>query len=229
MKSCHFDPTGMSCSASVHPLITCPTPNVAGPALVGAVKFRAVDESAPVVTHNLVARGGLRSVARFQNLVLQTAGKVTTPSFALLAARNASPSVLFAAAASCIFSCCSLRPRSAPREHGLRFFFRQTRLTAGHGVLQSLGHQIPVHFHRLLFQAAPRLFPDVHSQCVAELFFSRCKGSRRRAFRRCRSRSFRRSFRSCGCRSRWSRCRRSACWRSLLGIAISGQHHPCGQ
>ena len=30
MNNCHFDPTGINCNASVHPLITPPTGNVAG-------------------------------------------------------------------------------------------------------------------------------------------------------------------------------------------------------
>src|SRR6266852_5907167 len=119
-------------------------------------------------------------------------------------------------------------------EHGLRFLLRQTRLATGHRVFQSLGYESRVYLHRLLFQVGSKPCPDIHSQCVAELLFSCCKCWRRRAFRR-RSRFLHGRlrgcgrFRSCGCRSRWSRCRRSACWWGLLGIAIPDQHHPGGQ
>src|SRR5208282_1391731 len=44
-------------------------------ALVGTVKFRAIDESATVVANHRVGRGGLQSGSGGQNLVLQTAGQ----------------------------------------------------------------------------------------------------------------------------------------------------------
>src|ERR1039458_7202159 len=52
---------------------------------------------------------GFAPVPAVKILYCRPSGKVTTPSLLLLAARNASPSLLFLAEACSIFSCCSLR------------------------------------------------------------------------------------------------------------------------
>ena len=122
------------------------------PPLVGTVKFLAIDESAPVVAFDRVARRGLRSGAGCQNLVLQAAGQRNHAVFTFVGGQKC-------------FAFGLIRSRSLLRfllllflnlglnlvEHSFRFVLRQTRLRACCGVLHSLGNQIPVHVHRLFF------------------------------------------------------------------------------
>ena len=198
--------------------------------LVGAVKFRAIDQRAAIVTYHRIGRRGLRSGARFQNLVLQAAGQRNHALFSFIRGQKCVAFRLILIRSLFRFLLLLLAHFGLHLgEHRFRFVFRQARLGTSRSVLQSLSNQTPVHLEGLLFQVRSKSASDVHSQRVAELLFPRGKRSRRHPC--LLNRSFRRRacLRSCGCRSRWSRSRRSAwCW-GLLRIANSSQQHAGGQ
>ena len=76
-------------------------------AFVGAVELLPVDERAAVLADDGLSRGRLPARCPLViTLYCRPLGSVTTPSFALLAARNASPSVLFFSPAALASAAC---------------------------------------------------------------------------------------------------------------------------
>src|SRR6266849_4008649 len=149
--------------------------------LIGAVEFRAVDQSPTVVADHRIARGRLRSVAFFQDLVLETArqrddtlfrlvgGQKRFAFFLVRLARHLHLLLLFLAQLVLHFHQCRLR-----------FFLRKQSFATRQGSSQALCHDAWVHVDRLLVQARPQ----IHPQRVAEFVFRRLQSRGCRALRR---------------------------------------------
>src|SRR5262249_18987992 len=98
--SCHFEPTGISCRASVQPLMTSLTPNVTGfPPCFSELSNSLPSRTVPLGLHlTLSVPAGFGPAPAFSTLYCSPLGSVCTPSLLLLEARKSSPCFLLAAA-----------------------------------------------------------------------------------------------------------------------------------
>lgn len=143
-------------------------------ALVGTIEFLAVDESATVVAEDCVFRSGLRSGARRQDFVLQTARKRDDVLFRFVRGEECLALFFICRGNDGEFRFLLLFHFAGKcGESGLRLLVGEEKFAAGEAVLDAAGDDGGIEVHAFFFHA----FANVCADGVAS-FFTVC-GERR--------------------------------------------------